>query len=118
MPERTAGADLRERAERILTDVIDSGYIIGALSPPWSTKEKAIRSIMGQLAAHTESLAAPRIEDGLRELAEQLIAWDTKWPKSFVMNHSGVLESERQLDAIVVKFRAALAATPKENANE
>jgi len=113
---------LRERAERILTDVIDSGYIIGALSPPWSTREKAIRSIMGQLTAHTES-AAPRIEDGLREAAEKLLCKLDQVEKDtqgiFVMahihgqNYTGANWSEEY-----AMVRAALAATPKENANE
>lgn len=47
--------------------------------------------------------------DPMREALEKLIAWDKKYPKSYVMNDYTFKQHEKELDEIVKQAQAALA---------
>jgi len=137
MSERTAGADLRELAsewcDKMRRDptIGKDVQLLQSLSPPALSNIIAflVESLdvpPGKRAAYTES-PAPRIEDGLRERVRKMLLvgddlrrnlYDASvvYPQNF---HKEALEqiiSEWNNGAS--DLRAALAATPKENANE
>src|SRR5690349_9697996 len=64
-----------------------------------------------QLAMRVELLRRMEEDSRMREALQKLVDWDKTHPKSYIMNYGGLIESEKELDAICADAKSLLSSS-------